>query len=138
MKIAWRDAPGEKSDEISLVLDPRTLFYGFTTRKAVEVDAGVPASQPADSEVDVMLKKIGKQLDSLATTTFLFSKACKSTPSGAIWATAREIIGKLANVPMAVTPRKKAAAAIVAADMKHFADLDWLDDTIPRPRVWLN
>ncbi len=124
LKIALKDSPREKRSEIDVVLDPRRFFYDFTTRKEIEVDVGVPISHPADSDAGLMLRKIGKQLDNLNATTLLFNIACGSTPSGAIWAKARDMIAKPANSQIAVSPRKKAAAAILAADMQHFARLD--------------
>ena len=123
LKMAWRDKPDEKSEHIDVVLDPQRSFYGFTTRKEIEVDIGLPAPRPADTDAGLMLKKMTKQLDNLRMTTMLFRIAYGTTPSGAIWSGARKIITEPATAHIAVTPRKKAAAALIAADMRHFAEL---------------
>jgi len=123
LKVAWRDSPDEKSEHIDVVLDPQRSFYGFTTRKEIEVDIGLPAPRPADTDVSLMLKKMTKQLDNLRVTTMLFRIAYGTAPSGAIWSGARKIIAEPATAQIAVTPRKKAAAALIAADMRHFAEL---------------
>ena len=43
--IAPKDKPADRRCYIDVRLDVRRFFYGFTTRKGVEVDAGVPGSR---------------------------------------------------------------------------------------------
>jgi hypothetical protein len=123
LKMAWRDSPDEKSQNIDVILDPQRSFYGFTTRKEIEVDIGLPAPRPADTDAGLMLRKMAKQLDNLRMTTMMFRIAGGTTPSGATWSKARKIIVEPTTAQIAVTPRKKAAAALIAADMRHFAEL---------------
>jgi hypothetical protein len=124
LMIASNDSPGERSDHIDIAPDPRRLFFGFTTRKEIEVDIGIPSSHPLDSDGGLMLRRIGKQLDNLPVTALLFSLAGLPTPSRALWQKARRLLAGDALTQSAVTPRKKAAAAIVAADMRSFLELD--------------
>jgi hypothetical protein len=125
IKIAWTDAPGEMVQSIQVTLDPRRLFYGFSKRKEIEVDIGVPAVQVgAPSDSGLMLRAIGRRLDQLEVTGALFREATGATPTSCIWGDAREIIGAHENSQVAVSPRKKASAALIAADMRHFSTLD--------------
>jgi len=123
LRIAWKEKPSEMREWIDVTLDPRRFFYGFTTRKEVEVDIGIPGSHAVDSDAVLALRKLGRQLDSLETTTALFRMAGGSTPSSMIWANAKAIVSELGVSRSAVTPRKKAAAALIAADMHYFAEL---------------
>jgi hypothetical protein len=125
LRIAWKDAPGEMVRSVEVTLDPRRLFYGFSKRKEIEVDIGVPivgVATPSDS--DLMLKSIGKRLDRLEATGALFMEAAGMAPSNCIWAAAQRILATPRNAQVAVSPRKKASAALIASDMKHFSGLD--------------
>ena len=124
LMIASNASPGERSDHIDISPDARRLFYGFTTRKEIEVDIGIPSSQSLDSDGGLMLKRIGKQLDSLPATSLLFAMAGLPMPSRALWSKARSLLAEDGLAQTAVTPSKKAAAAIVAADMRSFSELD--------------
>jgi len=123
LRIAFEDAAGEPADRVEVVLDQRRFFRGFTTRKAVEVDAGIRGAPALESEGDVMLRRIGRQLDGLWTTALLFRVAGSGTPSGAIWPMARRMVAEPPISRLAVTPRRKAAAAVIAADIRHFSKL---------------
>ncbi len=123
LKIAREDAPDEPGARVEAVLDQRRFFRGFTTRKAVEVDVGVQSALALESEEEIMLRRIGKQLDSLGMTSLLFRVAGSGTPSGAIWSKARKMIAEAPISGLAVTPRRKAAAAVIAADIRHFSEL---------------
>lgn len=124
LSIAWKERPSEKRGWIDVTLDPRRFFYGFTTRKEIEVDIGIPGYHAVDSDAALMLRKLGRQLDTLETTKALFRISGGSTPSGLIWAKARAMISEPGISRIAVTPRKKAAAALIAADMRYYARLD--------------
>jgi hypothetical protein len=121
--IALRNRPDKRSLEIEMRIDPRRFFHGFTTRKEIEVDIGVAGSSPFGSEADVMLRRIGKQLDSLGATGLLFRTAGSPRPSSALWPKALKLISQPALSEMAITPRKKVSAAIVASDAHHFSQL---------------
>jgi hypothetical protein len=121
--IALRDKPAEKRWHINLHLDMRRFFYGFTTRKEVEVDVGLPASGAPDS-ADLALRRLAKQLDTLSTTCLFFRMSGARIPSVSLWPLAKAILARLQSPEFSVTPRRKAAASILAADMKRFVDLD--------------
>jgi hypothetical protein len=122
LRIARKESPGDVKDHLDVVVDPRRFFYDFTTRKELEVDIGLPSSRRLDSDVNLALKKIGRQLDGLSATAFLYGITSKSPPSHAIWFPARNFLAD--NSQIAVTPRRKAAAAIIAADMQYYDNLD--------------
>jgi len=124
LMIAWGDKPAEKSWSIEVLLDPKRFFFGFTTRKGVQVDVGLPAFYSTHSDAEVALRRITKQLDNLQTTSFLFKLAGAPSPSAALWSDARSVLVSPRNSQVAVTPRRKAAAALLAADMKQFAELE--------------
>ena len=121
--IAPKDRAADKGWHVDVRLDMRRFFYGFTTRKGVEVDAGVPGSYTLDS-TELALRRLAKQLDSLRTTTLLFGMVGAGSPSVALWPRARSIVTESRNAVLSVTPRRKAAASIVAADMRRFAELE--------------
>jgi hypothetical protein len=121
--IALKDKPAEKRWYINLHLDLKRFFYGFTTRKEVEVDAGLPGSGALDS-ADLALRRLSKQLDTLSTTCLFFRMSGAGTPSVSLWPQAKAILARLHSPEFSVTPRRKAAASILAADMKRFAGLD--------------
>ena len=124
IKIAWTGAPGEMVKSIQVTLDPRRLFYGFTNRKEIEVDIGVPTVEGTASDSELMLRVIGKRLDQLEVTGTLFREAAGGTATSCIWGDAQKIIKAPENSQVAVSPRKKASAALIAADMGHFSALD--------------
>jgi hypothetical protein len=122
LRIARKESPGDMKDHVDVVIDPRRFFYDFTTKKEMEVDLGFPRSPRVDSDFDLALKKIGRQLDSLSATVFLYRMTSRAPPSHAIWFRARNFLAD--NSQIAVTPRRKAAAAIIAADMQYYDNLD--------------
>jgi hypothetical protein len=122
--LAWGDTPSEKSWYIEVLLDPKRFFFGFTTRKQVEVDMGLPAFHGANPDAELALRRMAKRLDSLPTTCLLFRLASEGSPSAALWSRAKDILIEPRNSQVAVTPRRKAAAALLAADMKRFAKLE--------------
>jgi len=124
IKIAWTDAPGEMVQSIQVTLDPRRLFYGFSKRKEIEVDIGVPTVEGPSSDSELMLRVIGKRLDQLEVTGALFREVAGGTATSSIWGRAQKIIRAPENSQVAVSPRKKASAALIAADMGHFSALD--------------
>ncbi|MGH9920525.1 MAG: zinc ribbon domain-containing protein, partial [Nitrososphaerales archaeon] len=124
LMIAPKERPDERNHQIEMALDPKRFFYGFTTRKEIEVDIGVPGLLLRGSDGDPVLRRIGKQLDGLQATALLFRMAGSPTASGALWPKARKMIAQPALSQMAVTPTKKAASAIVASDMRSFLELD--------------
>jgi hypothetical protein len=123
LTIARKDTPMDKRWHIHVQLDMRRCFYGFTMRKEVEVDLGLPAWGTADP-ADLALRRLAKQLDSLGTTCLFFGLSGAGSPSVALWSQARSILNQLSNPEFSVTPRRKAAASILAADMKRFAGLE--------------
>ncbi len=124
LPIALEDRPADKRWHIDVRLDMRRFFYGFTTRKEVEVDAGLPTACTADS-AGLALRRLAKQLDGLRTTSLLFGMTGAGSPSVALWAEARNILTESSrDSEISVTPKRKAAACILAADMKKFAGLE--------------
>ena len=121
--IAPKDRSADKRWHVDVRLDVRRFFYGFTTRKGVEVDVGLPGSYTVDS-TELALRRLARQLDSLRTTALLFRMAGAGSPSMALWPYARNIITESRNTVLSVTPRRKAAASIVAADIRRFAELE--------------
>lgn len=121
--IAPEDRPTDNRWHIDVKLDMRRFFYGFTTRKEVEVDVGLPGSCTVDS-TELALRRQAKLLDSLRTTSVLFGMAGARRPSVALWSQARSILAGLRDQEFSVTPRRKAAASILAADMKKYAELE--------------
>jgi hypothetical protein len=120
--IARGDNPTDKRWHINVQLDMRRFFYGFTTRKEIEVDLGLPAPGTADSG-ELALRRLARQLDGLRTTRLFFGMSGAGSPSVALWAHARSILAMSRSPEFSVTPRRKAAASIIAADMKRFAEL---------------
>jgi hypothetical protein len=121
--IAPKDRAADKRWHVDVRPDVRRFFYGFTTRKEVEVDAGIPGSYTLDS-TDLALRRLARQLDSLRTTALLFGMAGAGSSSVALWSYAKSIVTEPRNAVLSATPRRKAAASIVAADMRRFAELE--------------
>ena len=89
----------------------------------MEVDVGLPTACTADS-AGLALRRLAKQLDTLRTTSLLFGMAGAGSPSVALWSQARSILTGSRNPEFSVTPTRKAAASILAADMRRFAGLE--------------
>ena len=124
VRISRKDAsPVEWRERIVVTLDPRRLFYGFSKRKEIEVDAGIPAPESTATETELVLRAIGRRLDSLHATKALFRKVAGSSPANCIWPGASRIAAAPENSCIAVGTRKKASAFLIAADMQHFAGL---------------
>jgi hypothetical protein len=121
--IASEEKSTDKRWYVDVQLNMRRFFYGFTTRKEVEVDVGLSTSCTVDSK-ELALRRLAKLLDSLRTTSVLFGLVGAGSPSFALWSQARSILSGLRDSEFSVTPRRKAAASILAADMKRFAKLE--------------
>jgi hypothetical protein len=66
-----------------VLLDPRRFFYGFATRKEIEVDCGVASLPAADSDSGIALRKMGKRLDDDILTRTAFRIVGVPAPSAA-------------------------------------------------------